>query len=146
MARCTGSARRLRADRPAALSLSTVAWLLGTCSADCTTVEGHECCTFAAAPSHVTQCGTLGTKPGDDKVACGQHCLDDPSCFWTYSAGGGYDGDCQLLGACGGTGANKPTTPAAGSNPPGTMHSAGCYEWGAGSAVRHAPPRSADAF
>ena len=133
---------RHNARAPMKLSIVAAVALVGTCSADCTTVEGHECCTFAADAGHVTQCGVVAEMPGDDKTACGQDCLDDPSCFWTYSAGGKYSGDCQLLGACGGTASNKPTAAAAGASLPGKMHSAGCYEWGAGGAVRHTLARS----
>ncbi len=109
---------------------------IGKCSADCTTVEGHECCTFRADDSHAQNCGRIGpVLPGDDKQACGQHCLENDSCFWTYSAGGDYAGDCELLGPCGERGeTNRPF--AASDSAAGTMHSAGCFSWGDAEPVR----------
>ena len=67
---------------------------IGGCSADCTIVEGHECCSFAAGDSQAQECGRIspGVLTGDGKHACGQHCMEDDLCFWTYSAGGDYAG------------------------------------------------------
>jgi hypothetical protein len=123
-------ARRRRCDAPrhswlkGCAAVAAGAALLGSCSADCTTVEGHECCTFAVDASH--GCPAIGSVlEGDDKKACGHHCLEDESCFWVYSAGGDYAGDCQLLGACGTAAANRPASPS--GSAAGKMHSAGCF-------------------
>jgi hypothetical protein len=120
----------------AAAACAALWCIIGTCSADCTTVEGHECCTFTADDSHAQNCGRIGSVlPGDDKQACGQHCLENDACFWTYSAGGDYAGDCELLGRCGENGAsNRPFD--ASYIAEGTMHSAGCFSWGDSEPVR----------
>ena len=88
-----------------------------------------------ADDTHTQQCGRIGSVlAGDDKRACGQHCLEDAACFWTYSPGGDYAGDCQLLGPCGAAASNRPDVALASA--PGTMHSAGCFSWGDAEPVR----------
>lgn len=116
---------------------------IGRCSADCTTVEGHECCSFVADDAHVEQCGLIRSEPSGGKEACGHHCLEDESCFWTYSAGGEYAGDCQLLGPCGGAASNRPDDASASAA--GKMHSAGCFEWGADAEPVRSQPMPTDA-
>ena len=117
---------------PASAALAALCCAGGCSADDCTTVEGQECCRFAASDSQVQQCGRIGgggvlTK-AEDKQACGQHCLEEDLCFWIYSAGGDYAGDCQLLGRCGTASSNRPDP--APSWATGTMHSAGCFSWG----------------
>ena len=112
---------------------------VGGCSADCTIVEGHECCSFAAGDSQAQECGRIspGVLTGDGKHACGQHCMEDDLCFWTYSAGGDYAGDCELLGRCGTAPSNRPGRGTVSAV--GRMHSVGCFSWGDAEPVRPQP-------